>query len=57
MDHELLTFAGWVASPAGATELTRGYFLEQLRRWLAVVSRQQVHVHQLPHTPTTLHLD
>ena len=42
MDQSLLTFAGWVASPAGATELTRGYFLEQLQRWLGVVPRRQV---------------
>ena len=41
-DRSLLTFSGWIESEAGASELSRGYYLEQIKRWLQVIDRRLV---------------
>ena len=41
-DRSLLTFSGWLDSEAGASELSRGYYLEQIKRWLQVIDRRLV---------------
>ena len=41
-DRSLLTFSGWIDSEAGASELSRGYYLEQIKRWLQVIDRRSV---------------
>jgi len=38
----LRSFAAWDAAEAGQKELSRGYYLEQIQRWLAVIDRSQL---------------
>jgi len=43
-DAEFMTFAGWQESASGVNELSRGYYLEQMKRWLKVIDRSQLMV-------------
>jgi Sulfotransferase domain len=38
----IFTFSGWQQSEPGQTETTRGYFLEQIKRWLGIIERRQL---------------
>ena len=43
-DLKLMTFAEWVASKDGTTEIGRGHYVEHIKAWLRVIRRDQLFI-------------